>query len=71
MSHHFGETLVKAAVLERTFTVEMGNHQNETTVTLNGPVQGIFENRQRKITKDEAERLGREVAHLLARFFGG
>jgi hypothetical protein len=70
MSHHYGETLVKAEVFRNTFFVEMASHQNKATVTLTGPLQGVYESDpQKSVSLQDAERLGREVAHVLANFF--
>lgn len=68
--HHYGEAGVRVAVSEWGFMIELRNHVSDATITVTGPIQGIFEDQSRPIDEESAMYLGRELAHAMRQITG-
>jgi hypothetical protein len=68
MSHHYGEDAVKAFISGGRFTIIIQNHETGAQITVEGPVEGVFEKyKDRRMNQSDAAILGNEIAHLLRR----
>jgi hypothetical protein len=63
--HHYGEAAVKVEISENNFMILLQNHITGAEITVSGPIEGIFETKDRKLDQMSAENLGRELAHFL------
>lgn len=65
MSHHYGEDAVRSRMTPTHFEIEIRNHETNAVISVRGPIEGVFETRNRKMSHSEAGNLGRAIAHLL------
>jgi hypothetical protein len=62
--HHYGEAAVQVSISQDSFKIVLSNHLTGAEITVAGPVQGVFENKEKAIDQMTAERLGNEFAHV-------
>lgn len=63
--HHYGGMDVKVYITENNFTILLRNHITEAQITVSGPIEGVFETKERKLDQTGAENLGRKISHVL------
>lgn len=63
--HHYGEDAVKVKVFQNSFQILIRNHVTGAEITISGPLEGVFENKERKLDQFGVEHLGNEFAHFL------
>lgn len=68
MSHHYGEDAVNAFISGERFKIVIKNHETGAQITVEGPVEGVFEiSKDKRMRQSDAAILGNEIAHLLRR----
>jgi hypothetical protein len=68
--HHHGEDAVSVEVSSSGFGIELQSHVSGATVTISGPIHGVFENPNHAMDQNAAIRLGEEIAHTMRRATG-
>jgi hypothetical protein len=63
--HHYGEDAVRAQVKRGEFRIELENHVSGAKILVTGPVEGVFEDPNRRMDQDAAMMLGQEFAHVM------
>ena len=63
--HHYGEMHFKVDISGDEFVIILFNHITGAEITVSGPLEGVFEDKMRRIDEAGVENLGREIAHVL------
>lgn len=63
--HHYGEGAVEVVVFQNSFQILIRNHETGAEIAVTGPLEGVFESKNRKIEPSEVRNLGYEFAHFL------
>lgn len=62
--HHYGEMHFKVGISGDEFEIILFNHITGAQITVHGPLEGVFEDKMRRIDQEGVENLGREIAHV-------
>lgn len=65
--NHYGEKDFKVEISKDIFKIMFLNHETGAEMTLLGPIKGVYESKERELDRINAEKLGREIAHVLRR----
>ncbi len=65
MVHHYGEIHFKVDISENNFTIILLNHVTGAEIIVSGPLEGVYEAKERRLDREGAEMLGGEIAHVL------
>jgi hypothetical protein len=63
--HHYDEDAVQAWVTEDGFRIELENHVSGATITVLGPLRGVFEDPEQQMDEASAMQIGQEFAQMM------
>lgn len=64
---HYGKMPVEVRMYGNTFNIFLKNHMTGAVITISGPIEGVFESKERILDQKTAEELGSEIADVLRR----
>jgi hypothetical protein len=68
--HHYGEDAMKVELDDSAFRIELQNHVSGAVITISGPREGVFQDSDKVMERNDAYELASEVAHLMRRVTG-